>query len=264
MGRSEGGRRARLAGVGPHPRRRIRAGASARGLAGATPCRVRKCVRGPGIRGMAPSSEKRAAIPDEGAPAGPGQARPHGPGPRLKARRRHHLPQGAGGTASSRRRGRPVHAHGRRLGDLGAHGRGHRRRGARACPAAPYSIPTAARSTPPGCWPAGPTSTRPGSPSGAPAAAATAEPLSGTLKDGMHGLRRWAARDGARDTAIGCIERLHDRSRPHSTIGYGVPAEAVGALFERTRQTSGSAVSEPACMGRMAAWRGSGVLCPKS
>lgn len=45
------------------------------GLAGATPCRVRKCVRGPGIRGMAPSSEKRAAIPDEGAPAGPGLAK---------------------------------------------------------------------------------------------------------------------------------------------------------------------------------------------
>ncbi|WP_307389050.1 hypothetical protein [Olsenella profusa] len=36
---------------------------------------MRKCVRGPGIRGMAPSSEKRAAIPDEGAPAGPGLAK---------------------------------------------------------------------------------------------------------------------------------------------------------------------------------------------
>ncbi|ERL09638.1 hypothetical protein HMPREF1316_2485 [Olsenella profusa F0195] len=138
MGRSEGGRRARLAGVGPHPRRRIRAGASARGARRRHALPRAQVREGAGHTRHGPQLGEEGRHSRRGRPgrAGPGQARPHGPGPRLKARRRHHLPQGAGGAASSRRRGRPVHAHGRRLGDLGAHGRGHRRRGARACPAA--------------------------------------------------------------------------------------------------------------------------------
>lgn len=32
-------------------------------------------------------------------------------------------------------------------------------------------------------------------------------------------LRRWAARAEARNAAIDCIKRLHDRNRSHTTIG---------------------------------------------
>lgn len=62
------------------------------------------------------------------------------------------------------------------------------------------------------------------------------------------------SRDGAR-----C-----NRNRPHSTIGYQVPAKVMDAFFERTKPTAEGAVTEPAYVERMAAERRSGVLCPKS
>jgi hypothetical protein len=81
----------------------------------------------------------------------------------------------------------------------------------------------------------------------------SSESFFGTLKNEMYSLRKWAARDEARNAVIDYIERRRNRNRPHSTIGHEVPAEAVEAFFERTKQTSGSTVLEPACMERMAA-----------
>ena len=62
-----------------------------------------------------------------------------------------------------------------------------------------------------------------------------AESFFGTLKNEMYSLRKWATREEARNAVIDYIERRYNRNRPHSTIGYRVPAESMDAFFERTR-----------------------------
>ena len=40
-------------------------------FAGTTPCRVRKCMSGPGMRGICPNASKRTTVPDPEAPERP-------------------------------------------------------------------------------------------------------------------------------------------------------------------------------------------------
>lgn len=53
----------------------------------------------------------------------------------------------------------------------------------------------------------------------------------------MHHRGRFPTRDAAKHAAIGFIEADYNRRRPHSTIGYQVPAQVMDSFFERTKQT---------------------------
>ena len=63
---------------------------------------------------------------------------------------------------------------------------------------------------------------------------AVAESFFATLKNEMHYRRSFPTRDSAKHAVIEFIEAYCNRRRPHSTIGYKVPAEAMAAFFERT------------------------------
>lgn len=63
---------------------------------------------------------------------------------------------------------------------------------------------------------------------------AVAESFFATLKNEMYYRESFATRDQAKMAVIDFIERYYNRSRPHSTIGYRVPAEVMDAFFERT------------------------------
>lgn len=82
---------------------------------------------------------------------------------------------------------------------------------------------------------------------------AVAESFFGTLKNEMYSPRTWATREDARNGVIDYIERRYNRNRPHSTIGYQVPAKAMDAFFERTKPAAESAVDRHGCEGKMAA-----------
>ena len=62
---------------------------------------------------------------------------------------------------------------------------------------------------------------------------AVAESFFATLKNEMYSLRPWATRAEARHAVVGFIEAYYNRRRPHSTIGYQVPAERMAAFMER-------------------------------
>ena len=81
---------------------------------------------------------------------------------------------------------------------------------------------------------------------------AVAESFFGTLKNEMYSLRRWATRSEARNAVIDYIERRYNRNRPHSTIDYKVPAEVMDAFFERTK-SAGIAVDQRESAEKMAA-----------
>lgn len=49
--------------------------------------------------------------------------------------------------------------------------------------------------------------------------------------------RRFATRADAKHAVIEFIEADYNRRRPHSTIGYKIPARAMEAFFERTKPT---------------------------
>ena len=51
----------------------------------------------------------------------------------------------------------------------------------------------------------------------------------------MHHRRSFPTRDEARHAVVELIEAGYNRRRPHSTIGYRVPAQAMESLFERTK-----------------------------
>lgn len=70
---------------------------------------------------------------------------------------------------------------------------------------------------------------------------AVAESFLATLKDEMYHHRSSATREEARSAVIGFIESCCNRRRPHSTIGYRVPADVMDEFFERFE----SALSEP-------------------
>lgn len=55
----------------------------------------------------------------------------------------------------------------------------------------------------------------------------------------MYYRRRFPTRDAAKHAVIEFIEADYNRRRPHSTIGYQVPARAMDSFFERTKQAEG-------------------------
>ena len=63
---------------------------------------------------------------------------------------------------------------------------------------------------------------------------AVAESFFATLKNEMYYRRSFTTRDSAKHAVIEFIEAYYNRRRPHSTIGYKVPAETMAAFFERT------------------------------
>ena len=64
---------------------------------------------------------------------------------------------------------------------------------------------------------------------------AVAESFFATLKNEMYYRRSFATRSEARHAVVEFIEADYNRGRPHSTIGYQIPARAMDAFFERTR-----------------------------
>lgn len=67
---------------------------------------------------------------------------------------------------------------------------------------------------------------------------AVAESFFATPKNEMYYRRRFPTRDAAKHAVIEFIEANHNRKRPHSTIGYKVPAQAMEPFFERTKSES--------------------------
>lgn len=66
---------------------------------------------------------------------------------------------------------------------------------------------------------------------------AVAESLFATLKNEMYHTRSFATREEeAKHAVIEYIEAYYNRRRPHSTIGYKIPAEAMDAFFDRTME----------------------------
>lgn len=63
---------------------------------------------------------------------------------------------------------------------------------------------------------------------------AVAESFSATLENETYCRRSFPTRDSAKHAVIGFIEACCNRRRPHSTIGYKVPAEAMEEFYERT------------------------------
>lgn len=63
---------------------------------------------------------------------------------------------------------------------------------------------------------------------------AVAESFFATLKNEVHYRRSFPTRDSAKHAVIEFIEVYYNRRRPHSTIGYKMPAEAMEEFSERT------------------------------
>ena len=51
----------------------------------------------------------------------------------------------------------------------------------------------------------------------------------------MYYRKSFATREYAKHTVIEFIESYYNRRRPHSSIGYKIPAEVMNAFFERTK-----------------------------
>ena len=64
---------------------------------------------------------------------------------------------------------------------------------------------------------------------------AVAESFFATLKNEMYYRRSFATRKQAKQAVIEFIETYYNRRRPHSSIDYKIPAEAMDAFFERTK-----------------------------
>lgn len=67
---------------------------------------------------------------------------------------------------------------------------------------------------------------------------AVAESFFATLKNEMYYRRSFATRADAKHAVIELIEAGCNRRRPHSTIGYQIPAKAMESFFERTMPES--------------------------
>lgn len=68
---------------------------------------------------------------------------------------------------------------------------------------------------------------------------AAAESLFPTLKNEMCYRESFATRREAREAVTGFIESCYNRRRPHSSIGYRIPAEVMDSFFERTASAAG-------------------------
>lgn len=64
---------------------------------------------------------------------------------------------------------------------------------------------------------------------------AVAESFFATLKNEMYYRKSFATRAQAKAAVIEFIESYYNRRRPHSSIGYKIPAEVMNAFFERTK-----------------------------
>ena len=64
---------------------------------------------------------------------------------------------------------------------------------------------------------------------------AVAESFFATLKNEMYYRQSFATRSCAKHAVIEFIESYYNRRRPHSSIGYKIPAEVMEAFFERTK-----------------------------
>lgn len=64
---------------------------------------------------------------------------------------------------------------------------------------------------------------------------AVAESFFATLKNEMYYRSSFATRADTKHAVIEFIEADYNRRRPHSTIGYQVPAQAMESFFERTK-----------------------------
>lgn len=62
---------------------------------------------------------------------------------------------------------------------------------------------------------------------------AVAESFFASLENEMHYRQSLATGDKAEQTTIGYIEGYHNRTRPHSSIGYQIPAEVMDAFMQR-------------------------------
>lgn len=69
---------------------------------------------------------------------------------------------------------------------------------------------------------------------------AVAESFFATLKNEMYHRESFATRADAKHAVIRFIEAEYNRKRPHSTIGYRIPAQAMESFFERTKPESES------------------------
>ena len=65
---------------------------------------------------------------------------------------------------------------------------------------------------------------------------AVAESFFATPKDEMYHRGRFPTRDAAKRAVIEFTEADYNRRRPHSAIGYQVPAQVMDSFFERTKQ----------------------------
>ena len=64
---------------------------------------------------------------------------------------------------------------------------------------------------------------------------AVAESFFATLENEMYYRSSFATRAGAKHAVIEFVEADYNRKRPHSTIGYRIPAQAMDSFFERTK-----------------------------
>lgn len=65
---------------------------------------------------------------------------------------------------------------------------------------------------------------------------AVAESFFATLKEDMYAEgKSYKTRDGARAYVVEFVESFYNRKKPHSSIGYQIPAVVMQAFFERTR-----------------------------
>lgn len=63
---------------------------------------------------------------------------------------------------------------------------------------------------------------------------AVAESFFATLKGDMYDLRSWATRNEARFAVVEFIEAYYNRAKPHSSVGWRIPAQLMDEFFERT------------------------------
>ena len=63
---------------------------------------------------------------------------------------------------------------------------------------------------------------------------AVAESFFSTLKNEIYYRRSFRTRADARSAVVEFIESYYNRKRPHSSIGYRIPAEEMESFFERT------------------------------
>lgn len=214
--------------------------------------RVRKCMRGLGIRGVTPNAKKRTTIPDEGAPPKPDLVARGFTGPVPTYRlvgdiTRLRTGQGwlllatmidpnarmVVGWAMSERMTADIAVSAlelaRRRGYVAEGAISHSDRGSQYTSRllASWAREDDVRLS---CG-------RTGSCHGN----AVAGSFFATLKNEMYYRRSSATREEARFAVIGSIESYCNRRRPHSTVGYRVPADVMDEFFERFE----SALSEP-------------------